>query len=87
MSIFLDLHSYADPERAKTLQRFFQTKPGGYGEGDIFLGLKTPLLRQIIKKYTHLNLSDLQELLDSPIHECRMAGLFILIRQNIKADP
>lgn len=48
--------------------------------------MKTPLLRQIIKKYTYLNFSELQELLDSSIHECRMAGLFILVQQNVKAD-
>ncbi|MCX6822996.1 MAG: DNA alkylation repair protein [candidate division SR1 bacterium] len=87
MTIFSDLHSYANPEQAKNLQRFFKTGEGDYGEGDIFLGLKVPEVRIVAKKHIDLDFATLQILLDSKIHEYRMVALLILVLRNKKADP
>ena len=40
-----DIQNAADPAQALILQRFFKTGPGEYGEGDLFLGIKVPILR------------------------------------------
>ena len=75
-----DLEKLGSPEKAKILQRFFKTGPGQYGEADIFLGVMVPVQRQIAKKYD-LELDEIQNLLNSEIHEHRLVGLLILINK------
>jgi len=74
-----ELNSLKDPRQAEILQRFFKTGEGQYGGGDVFLGIKIPVQRSVAKKYYDLDLKEIQELLNSKIHEYRMVGLFILI--------
>jgi 3-methyladenine DNA glycosylase AlkD len=83
-SLKKELQSLANPEKAKVLQGFFKTGKGQYGEGDIFLGIIVPEQRKIAKKYD-LTLNEIQELLNSKIHEYRMTGLLILIEKYYKA--
>lgn len=80
-----ELQAVATPERAKASAWFFKTGKGQYGEGDIFIGISTPALRAICKKYLSLSLEDLQVLLNNPIHEYRMTALMILVSQMKKA--
>ncbi|MCR4277167.1 MAG: DNA alkylation repair protein [Candidatus Roizmanbacteria bacterium] len=77
-SLLSELKNIADPEKAKNLRWFFKTGKGEYGEGDQFLGITVPKLREISKKYQGLDLNDLQKLLDSKIHEHRLSALMIL---------
>ncbi len=80
-----ELKSLENQEQAKTLQKFFKTGKGEYGEGDVFLGIKVPEQRKIAKKYSFLNLHEIQNLLDSKIHEHRMVGLLILVEKYKKS--
>ncbi|MFA6427320.1 MAG: DNA alkylation repair protein [Candidatus Magasanikbacteria bacterium] len=81
-----ELRSYADPVRAKNALWFFKTKKGQYGEGDIFIGVTGPTMRIIAKKYKDIELSTVQQLLQSPIHEYRQLALLILVYKYPKAD-
>lgn len=80
-----ELQLLANPKKAKIFSRFFKTGKGEYGEGDKFIGLTVPQLRQIAKKYLVLSLTDLQQLLLSKIHEQRLISLFILVDRYKKA--
>lgn len=81
-----DLMSIADFSRVDILQRFFKTKKGEYGEGDIFLGIFVPNIRKIAKKYSNLYIEDINELLYSKIHEERLCALLILVNQFEEGD-
>lgn len=80
------LQNVAQPSRVADYQRFFKTAPGQYGEGDVFIGVTMPLLRQVCKPYSLLPLNEVQILLQSSIHEHRMAALVILTHAYKKAD-
>ncbi len=84
--IIAEMKSFANKEQGQNLSRFFKTGPGQYGEGDIFLGIKVPVQRQLAKKYRLASLADIKKLLASPIHEHRLVGLLILVSQYEKAD-
>lgn len=81
-----DMKRLQDKKNAKLLQRYFKTGKGEYGEGDIFIGLRVPQIRQLVKKYWNLNFSDIQKLLNSKIHEQRCVGFLILVEQFQKGD-
>jgi 3-methyladenine DNA glycosylase AlkD len=74
------LADVADPDDAVFLQRFFKTGPGQYGEGDVFIGVRVPATRVVAKRFADLPLSEIDVLLDSAVHEHRLAGLVILNR-------
>ncbi len=76
----------ANTEQAKILQGFFKTGPGEYAEGDRFIGVKIPALRNLSKEYADLSLNECGQLLSSKIHEERMLALLILLNQFTRGD-
>ena len=80
------LQKLADKETAKTLQWFFKTGRGEYGEGDIFVGIKVPPLRNLARELENEPLRTVKTLLKSKIHEERMLALMILVRQFARSD-
>ncbi|MFE2998958.1 DNA alkylation repair protein [Nocardia sp. NPDC059246] len=80
-----ELAAFADPADAVNLQRFFKTGPGEYGEGDVFIGVRVPQTRKAVKQFAGLPLSEIDLLLDSPVHEHRLAGLVILNGEMARA--
>lgn len=75
------LTKYAHPEDAIFLQRFFKIGAGQYGEGDVFIGVRVPMTRLVAKEFKDLPLPEIQKLLNSKVHEHRLAGLVILGNQ------
>ena len=80
------LAELSDPEDAVHLQRFFKTGPGEYGDGDVFIGVRVPKTRTVVKRFSDLDLTEVRVLLDSEVHEHRLAALLILVTQFEKAS-
>jgi len=75
------LRALGSKTAAEHAQRFFKTGPGQYGEGDIFLGIKVPVLRKLAKEHRNIALDEAVELLQSPLHEVRLLALLIMVLQ------
>jgi len=78
-----DLKKSSNKNKAKVLQRFFKTGKGEYGEGDIFIGVTVPNIRNTAKKYYNIDFNNIKELLSSKIHEERLCAVLILV-ENFK---
>lgn len=77
--IIRDLKEVSSRERATHSSRFFKTGKGEYGEGDLFVGIRTPDIRRISKAYLKdLNLTDLDFFIHNKIHEYRFFALISL---------
>jgi 3-methyladenine DNA glycosylase AlkD len=81
-----ELKEAGTPERAVGAARFFKTGVGDYGEGDVFLGVTTPVGRRIALRYRDLGFKDLELLLQSKVHEYRFVALQILVAQYKGGD-
>lgn len=79
--IIESLNKYKDTKKdIKSLEKFFQVFPGGYGEGDKFIGVSVPNQRLVSKKfYKEATIDELQNLLQSNFHEHRLTALFMLV--------
>ncbi|MGY1622139.1 DNA alkylation repair protein [Geodermatophilus sp. SYSU D00965] len=77
-----ELAAAADPERAEGMARYFQARPGGYGEGDRFLGIGVPVQRRVARRHAATtSLAEVEALLRSPLHEERLTALFVLVER------
>jgi 3-methyladenine DNA glycosylase AlkD len=76
----------ANPAAATSAQRYFKTGPGEYGEGDVFVGVAAPAMRAIVKRFRGLAMDEIDELLDDPVHEHRLAALLLLV-DAARRDP
>ncbi len=83
--IIKEVERLRNKDKGYFAQRFFRTGKGEYGEGDIFYGLSVPVSRSIAKKYTDINLTDLEKILKHKVHEIRLIALVILNTKYKKA--
>lgn len=69
-----------NPSQVAVLSSFFKTGAGQYGEGDLFLGIKVPTTRKIVKSLSgQMSFDELEECIASKYHEVRLAALLSLI--------
>ena len=85
-AILAALQSQANPERARFAGAYVGIKPGGYGEGDVMLGVTQPQVRVIERGHAMLTQAECEALLDSRFHEARMVGVLGMMRLAKKAD-
>lgn len=83
--VIKEVEKLRNKDKGYFAERFFRTGKGEYGEGDIFYGLSVPVSRSIAKKYTDMNLKDLEKILKHKVHEIRLIALVILNTKYKKA--
>ena len=82
--IYNALVARSDEEKKIVLPRFFKTGKGQYGEGDKFLGVTIPNIRDVAKEFSSVSFNVIEELIHSPWHEMRMCALLILVNNSKK---
>ncbi len=80
------LEELADNKTAEILRWFFKTGPGEYGEGDMFRGIRVPVLRKLCREFSHASVDDAVGLLASGWHEDRLLALLMLVERYKQAD-
>lgn len=81
MKLYDGVLFHQDPTQVETLSRFFKTGKGQYGEGDKFLGIKVPVIREVVKQcWQETTFSDLETCICSEYHEMRLAALLTLVQ-------
>jgi 3-methyladenine DNA glycosylase AlkD len=73
------LATFVNPDKAAHFPKFFKAGPGQYGEGDVFLGVTVPNVREVAKQFAGLTEAEIYELMHSPIHEHRLLALIMLV--------
>ena len=68
----------SDESKASQVARYLRAVPGGYGEGDRFMGVAVPRIRALAKR-TRLDHDELERLAASPWHEERMVALCVAV--------
>ena len=72
------LKTYRSPEELKKIQRYFKTGAGDYGEGDEFMGVRMGQVFALAKEFIEMTPDEIENLLESPIHEARVGAVSIM---------
>src|SRR5687767_7632210 len=80
------LRRHANEVVARHAQRFFRAEPGGYGEGDCFLGVRVPQVRSVARELRAVEADTAGRLLDSKWHEVRLLAVILLAQRYAKAE-
>ena len=81
-----ELKKRSNKSQAVLAQRFFETTKSEYGYGDVFIGVRVPVIRQIAREYQMLSLPEIEKLTSSKLHEVRLCGLVIITMQYKRAQ-
>lgn len=82
------LAAAADPAAARALSQYFQVRPGGYGEGDVVVGVTLSQLRRLVRPFLgeRFRPEEWGPLLRSPVHEHRLACLVVMAGRAGRGD-
>ncbi len=75
------LHAHQSPAELEKIQRYFKSGAGEYGAGDQFMGVRMGQVFALAKEFIDMSPSEIEQLLESPIHEVRAGGLSIMDKQ------
>lgn len=76
------LTAHQSDTELKKIQRYFKSGEGEYGHGDNFLGVKMGQVFALAKEFSGMPVSEIEKLLESPIHELRAGGISIMDKES-----
>ncbi len=80
------LRSLGNEKIAAHSSGFFKAFPGGYGEGDRFLGIRVPVVRKQVSAFRDAPLRAVRSLLRSQYHEERLFAVLLMADQYRRGD-
>jgi len=81
-----ELLALANAKIAEHSSRYFKTGEGEYGCGDRFLGLRMPVIRQLVKKHMDADLNTIVKLISHEYHEIRLFSLISMVSRFKKGN-
>lgn len=72
------LKALRSAEELKKIQRYFKSGAGEYGEGDKFMGVRMGEIFALAKEFIDMPPSEIEKVLESPIHEVRVGAVSIM---------
>ena len=76
--VIKELNKHQSDRELEKIKRYFKSEEGDYGHGDKFIGIRMGTIFAIAKKYGELSIKEIEKLLESPVHEYRVAGVSIM---------
>jgi len=75
------LRAHQSDVELKKIQRYFKSGAGEYGAGDEFMGVRMGQMFALSQAFVDMPPSEIEKLLDSPIHEVRAGACSIMDKQ------
>jgi len=72
------LKTFQSDKELEKIQRYFKMNDGEYGAGDQFIGVRMGTVFDQAKKFIELPVKEMEQLLESPIHEVRAGAVSIM---------
>lgn len=72
------LATFRSDKEAQNALRYFKTGKGEYGEGDEFIGVRMGNIFALAKEFMNMPLTEVEKLLESPIHEVRVGAVSVM---------
>lgn len=80
-----EINNLSDSTLIEFNKKILQINENGYGKNEVLLGVRTPNINKLAKKYYQtLNYNDLTELLKDKIHEYKLFAIKVLLLKNQK---
>ncbi len=80
------LRALGDEKIAAHSARFFKAGKGEYGEGDCFLGIRVPVIRQQVRRFRDAPERAVLAMLKSRYHEERLFAVLLLVEHYRRGD-
>jgi len=86
--VIRELNKHQSDSELEKIKRYFKMEEGDYSHGDKFIGIRMGTIFNLAKKYSDLPIKEIEKLLESPIHEYRVAGISIMDKlSRVKKTP
>jgi 3-methyladenine DNA glycosylase AlkD len=76
--VIKELNKHQSDKELEKIKRYFKSETGDYGHGDKFIGIRMGTIFAIAKKYGDLPIKEIEKLLESRVHEYRVAGVSVM---------